>query len=389
MKIAFLADKSAPFYVGGYEIRVFELAKQLARRHEVRVFTSLVNEHATVEGVEFKRIAPLVFQALPSGGRSLAHGALFAARLIRDRLNSFSPEVTIVEAIPYAHLLSMSWWAGRSKAKLILDVPEAWKEYEFVRLPVLGPIVQGALRLSLLRGIGWADQVVAISRATADSLRRNYGVPDSKISVVPLGLPKSILQARSPPDTQARTNQESFDFVTVARLVRNKRIGDLVRALAQLRNQFGWKGKAVIIGAGDQLDALRRQALQLGLAQHLGFTGFIPDSAKELLLRRSKAFVLPSEREGFSLSTLEAMGMGLPVVVAQPPHGEVYGQSEFLEPGVNGVVFPAGDVTGLTMRLHELLTNPEHSRTLAVSATATASRYTWESAAMQLEALFS
>ena len=389
MRIAFVTDKSAPYYTGGYEVRVFELARRLAPHHSVRVFTSLTQQQAQVDGVEFQRIAPWAFQRQETGSRSLVHGALFGASLLVNHLIDWEPDVVIVEAIPYIHLLTMARWAGSGGARYILDVPEAWESYRYSSRPLIGGLAQFVIRAGLRTGIRMADAVLAISSATASSLVENYGVSPSRIHVVPLGFDSGRdRDGRTRPTIGTGSALEGeFDVVAIGRLVESKRFEDLVAALGLLRREYDWRGRAVIVGEGAQLDRLKQQSRSLGLVEQLRLPGFVAQGTKISLLARSRVFVLPSEREGFSLATLEAMAAGLAVIVARPRHSEVFGQVDFLQPGENGLVFPVGDVATLAAQLDELLRNKQRQLELGRAARASAERFTWDRAIESLESI--
>jgi glycosyltransferase involved in cell wall biosynthesis len=54
-----------------------------------------------------------------------------------------------------------------------------------------------------------------------------------------------------------------------------------------------------------------------GLQERVVFTGMLRDELKWSALAASECFVLPSYSEGLSVSTLEAMGVGLPVIITE------------------------------------------------------------------------
>src|SRR5262249_13528129 len=75
----------------------------------------------------------------------------------------------------------------------------------------------------------------------------------------------------------------------------------------------------VLIGSGDSLDALRAQAINLGLDDHLEFTGFIPD--QELLRYLSTADICldpnpssPLNDVSTWIKVMEYMALGKPIV---------------------------------------------------------------------------
>jgi glycosyltransferase involved in cell wall biosynthesis len=103
-----------------------------------------------------------------------------------------------------------------------------------------------------------------------------------------------------------------------------------------------------IAGDGPCLPDLRRVTEALRLTSQVRFLGQVRDVAG--LLARSSLFVLPSLSEGISLTLLEAMARGLPVVATRAG-----GNSEVVADGSTGLLVPARDATALSaamLRLH-------------------------------------
>src|SRR5271157_365516 len=122
MRIAFVVDRSAPFYPGGAEWRIWNLALRLSRNHEVRVFTTLDEREQFVEGVRFVRVVRPLNHLYDSQARSRVHELLFGLLLARDRFGGWSPDIVIVEAIPYIHLLALRIWARDRRFGYVLTV---------------------------------------------------------------------------------------------------------------------------------------------------------------------------------------------------------------------------------------------------------------------------
>jgi glycosyltransferase involved in cell wall biosynthesis len=74
-------------------------------------------------------------------------------------------------------------------------------------------------------------------------------------------------------------------------------------------------------------------------------------------------YVQPSRKEGFSLSLLEGMVCGLPVIVSDIP-----GNNEAVTDGVNGLLFPIREPEKLRKALIEVLTQPDWARELGCAA---------------------
>ena len=102
-------------------------------------------------------------------------------------------------------------------------------------------------------------------------------------------------------------------------------------------------------------------------------------------MSRSKLFVLPSEREGFSIATLEAQACGVPAIVARPTCNEVFGTSDFVKEGYNGEYYAVGNVVELSEVIHELLTNTGKIELYSNNAKSTAEHYDWDFIARDFE----
>jgi glycosyltransferase involved in cell wall biosynthesis len=89
--------------------------------------------------------------------------------------------------------------------------------------------------------------------------------------------------------------------------------------------------------------------------------------------RAASVFVLPSIEEGMSLSVLEAMASGLPVIVTPNT-----GATDIMEDGREGLVVPAGDAGALARALLRLYEDEPVRRAMAAAAADTARRWTWD-----------
>jgi glycosyltransferase involved in cell wall biosynthesis len=117
----------------------------------------------------------------------------------------------------------------------------------------------------------------------------------------------------------------------------------------------------VIVGSGDQHDALRQQARQLGLEASVHLLGHRDDI--EACLAGFDLFVLPSFNEGMGRALIEAMAAGLPVIATK-----VGGIPALIEHGVNGLLVPSGDAQALADALRSILEHPDMARRLGEAA---------------------
>ena len=159
-------------------------------------------------------------------------------------------------------------------------------------------------------------------------------------------------------------------FVTVARLVPQKGIDVLIRALAQTSGAAqDWT--LTLVGDGPEREALERQVLQAGLEEKVHFLGFRSDPQTSLL--QAGVFVLPSRYEGMPNALLEAMAVGLAVVVTDASPGPL----EVVEAGVSGLVVPSDEAAALADALDRLAAQPQLRERLGAAARETLRQSDW------------
>jgi len=143
------------------------------------------------------------------------------------------------------------------------------------------------------------------------------------------------------------------ELLAVARLVHQKGLDLLIRALASLRDPACADWRLVLVGDGPERSALTALAVREGVADRVVFEGFQTDPVR--FMARASVFVLPSRFEGMPNALLEAMAAGLPVVVSDASPGPL----EMVDPGVHGLVVPSENVEALAEALGRLMVDSE------------------------------
>jgi glycosyltransferase involved in cell wall biosynthesis len=118
----------------------------------------------------------------------------------------------------------------------------------------------------------------------------------------------------------------------------------------------------MIAGVGPAQDDVSRRIALLGLARDVEMLGYVTGDALDRVYRSADVFVLPSYREGFPLSVMEAMGYGLPVVTTP-----IRGCVDHLVPDVNALFVPPRDPEALAERLLQLLDDDALRRRMAAA----------------------
>ncbi|MEJ7596863.1 MAG: glycosyltransferase [Kofleriaceae bacterium] len=170
-------------------------------------------------------------------------------------------------------------------------------------------------------------------------------------------------------------------LVSVGRLAPQKGFDILLPAIAKLRARHPGL-HLTIIGEGPDRVALEAQAIQLGLADVVTFTGFSSNPIPQV--RAADLFVLSSRYEGFPNAALEALACGTPVVLTDCPGAN----SEIVIGGMNGRLAPSIDATAFADAMETALAElASYDRTAIIANCA--ERYAARRIVEQYQHLFS
>jgi glycosyltransferase involved in cell wall biosynthesis len=182
--------------------------------------------------------------------------------------------------------------------------------------------------------------------------------------------PRRVLPLFSTIAPLSGTGHETRRRVVFAgRVVTPKGVGVLLRAAAAVDGEF------VICGDGWGLEAMRRLARRLGLAERVRFTGWLAPDALAQELADASVVAMPSLwPEPFGLVGIEANAAGRPVVASATG-----GVVDWLSDGVNGLLVTPGDARALATALSELLADPARQREMGAAGKAmVAARFSLE-----------
>jgi rhamnosyl/mannosyltransferase len=215
-----------------------------------------------------------------------------------------------------------------------------------------------------------AARVICLTGAMRDTVVATFGVPPSRVAVVPNGVDT---QQFGPDPTVPRASRE---LLFVGRLTAQKNVRLLVEAMALLPRDVTLR----LVGEGELWAELSRRIGQLGLT-NVHLVGRLPPAEVAAAYRRATAVLLPSSHEGLPLVLLEAMAAGAPVVCSALP--------ELVEVGGDAVL-PVDPVTaaGLAAAVHTLLDDPGRRERLSLAARHRAASYGWPAAAAAIDGVY-
>ncbi len=158
------------------------------------------------------------------------------------------------------------------------------------------------------------DYFVSNSISLKNFYKEKLGISEKKIRVI-----YSPIDAdNNSPPTQFN-KEDCFIIGTVGRLAKEKRQQDIIQAIKLLKDD-GYKVKLIIIGDGPEKKYLQKLIKKLGVGNEVKLAG--EQNNIYSWIKIFDIFVLASDYEGMSNALLEAMSVGLPVIVTEIPENK-------------------------------------------------------------------
>ncbi|MBI3190345.1 glycosyltransferase family 4 protein [archaeon] len=359
MQICMLSELFYPYMLGGAERRYYEIARRLARKHEVTVYSlNLFGKKSSEirENIEIRRVG---FNH-PMNKRSLITLPSYFTALIRS-LNS---EYDIIDANQGIASFS-SVLKPLTKRPIVATFHDIyWNQWgKHFRLPYSG--------IGKTMEFIWSktkyDAIIANSPETAKKLAGlGFG---HDIEMIPSGLDTNLIDI-------IKVTKNKNTVVYVGRLEKYKNVSSVLYAIARVKKSIP-DIKLKVIGSGSEGTNLRNLAKKLSI--NVEFFGFVDERKKFEIIKSSNVLINPSFVEGLGLIALEAMACGCPVVVRDL---DCY----FFCSKSNSITY--SDENKLPDIIIGLLRNPEKCKALSKNALETARHFTWDETARHVERMY-
>jgi phosphatidylinositol alpha-1,6-mannosyltransferase len=237
--------------------------------------------------------------------------------------------------------------------------------------------IEGWAELPKLKRIALygADRLLVTSTFSKDQLQKRHAIKDECVLRLPCAVDDSILAADRCPSAPLRNDWGGKRLVlTVGRMASTERYKGhdiALRALPSIVDKIP-NLIYVVVGEGDDRPRLEGQARDLGVADHVVFTGEVSDAELAAFYRRAEIFLLPARTvidphhpkgEGFGIVFLEAMAFGKPVI------GPDYGApAELIRDGECGLLVDPENPAAVAQALLRLLSSPDLAKRMGESA---------------------
>ena len=365
MKIVLLTEffpRDGKYFTGGVEVRVTRLYEYLKKAgHEVTVVCRSGNYEFNSFSTAVKRL-------------------LFFCNLFVKIVFSGLPKADVVEGTNFTTYILAFLYAKKIKAKVVAWYPDVFLGKAVERLGLInGVLTEIAERISLK--LPW-DRIIALSHETKNKLI-SAGVDRGKINVIYGGV-----NIHNSPNIPKFPNPT---IICISRLVRYKRIQDLILAVYLLKDRIP-DIRLILVGEGPERKELKVQISNLKIEHNINLFSKVSEEGKMDLLAKSHVHILPSAVEGFGLVTIEALAVGTPVVNADIPINReiLNGQKVDRSTGCQvkgGLLFRLGNYVDLAEKIEILLTDNKLYDRKVKEGFELVKRYDWDKVNKEYEHL--
>jgi len=336
---------------GGAELYVHEIGKRLAKNHEVVLYCAKYrgcSERDEVDGVKIIR----------RGGAFSVYFYAFFDYLLRLRKENFDIVIDSINCVPFFTPL----FTRTPKIALLYHIVN--KETISQEIPFPADLVAW-LAQRLIPFIYKNINFVTISDSSKEDLVR-FGVPRNKVDIVYSGVNHTLLAP------MGESEKPLIAYIGVIK--RYKQLDHLLRILPLIRREV--LGAELVIAGKRGDNELQNMKKNLGLEHCVKLQGEVSEAEKAQILQKAWVFVIPSVKEGWGISVIEANACGTPAIAYDVP-----GLRDSIKNGKTGLLVPYGNIRELARATIRVLTGTRLRQNLSRNARKWASSFDWDKSA--------
>jgi glycosyltransferase involved in cell wall biosynthesis len=355
LRIAIIGGRGIPKIYSGVEMFICDFAPRLvARGHEVWVY----GLREFVVGDTFRGVRVIARPHIPLRQLTILSHSFFAT------LHALLHGVDLIhfQNIGPSCFAVLTRLLGVRSITTFHSLNWQHSKWSFIERWLIHRLASAAIRAP--------NAAVAVARQHCVYLQRHYR---SDVLHIPNAIDCDI--TGHPPLTGDRAPRERPFVLYTGRISPEKRLDTLIEAF------HSWDADLDLVVCGDDNTPYAQRLKQIS-DPRIVFLGHVEPEVLGALYSHALMFVLPSESEGFSVSLLEAMRSGVPLIVSAIPEN-----LDVVEDCA--LTFGVGDAKGLQLAMEALYSDPAKREAQAAKAKCLVSdKYSWRNVLDQYERIY-
>ena len=226
-----------------------------------------------------------------------------------------------------------------------------------------------------------SDRITAVSQYLRTETINTFGCAQCVVEVIPNFMDGAVFdRTKHDPALREQFGHGKHVLMHLSNFRPVKRVRDIVQTFAKVHAAL--PAVLVMVGDGPDRPDAEAEARRLGVDKDVFFLGKLDAVAP--LLAIADLFLLPTDKESFGLSALEALASGVPVIGARAG-----GLPEVVRDGETGVLCDVGDTDAMAQAAIGILRDAGRWRRMSDAAAADArARFSMDATVAQYEALY-
>ena len=362
-RVVIVSDALAPWHVGGKEERYAQLAKHF-QSDEIEIVFATMKWWEGEDPAGYVSICQKYSMYNSDGSRSIYQSIRFAFACLK--IHKLKPDLIEGDQIPFLQIFTLWFVAKIRRIPLTVTWHEVWGvNYWQEYAPKIAKFAAICEKLTMRL----PNRIIANSDFTASRLR-SFGVADNRLVIIENNLDFNLIN-------EASTELAGYEILYAGRLIAHKKVEILIEAM-KILTRTRPNIHLGIIGDGPESNKLKQITHDAKIDGNVTFLGEIPNHKDVLgIMKKSNIFVSASEREGYGQSVLEALYLGLYVIVADNPNNAA---ATFVRNYPNGIVLKGNKPSLYAQNIEDLLTKqrPTVSSIIKLNSETISSKYLHE-----------
>ena len=367
MKIGFITTYFYP-HIGGAENNCFYLSRELAKIHEVHVFTSHKGQHKyheSIEGIHIHR------------SREIFRFGYYAAFYPGMLLQVLNTKLDVLHVHSYGFL-----WHDiivsikkifNPKLKLVITPHGPFMALD--NYPFHARVYRNIVNFIEYPVNNIYDIIFQVNPFQKEWLV-NHGFQENKIKYLPNGISKELFEKIDNSDfTKKYKLRNKIVMSFIGRLQRYKGVDQAIRVLNKLPQNV----VLFVLGSGEDKERLVKLVSDSRLNNRVFFLNG-NNILRNKLLKSSDVLIFPSKWEAFGIVILEAMAFGKAIISTMTEGGKF-----LVEDGKNGFLFNFGNLTELEEKLNLVINNRKLRDKIRINNIKKSKEFLWENIVNELE----
>ncbi len=365
MKLAIVTEFYYP-HLGGITEHVHNVALFATRKgHDVTVITSNIGNNEGLKDTHYKIIRLGTSSLIYSNGSFARFNTSFNSfRLLqetfkKEKFDLISVHNPITPTLPYASLMY-------TDTATVGTMHTNFKNNFFASVckPLIKKIVERM------------DGTITVSKCSAQALSKYV---DFIPKVIPNGVNIEHFNPQVAPVQKFVDGIKNIFFI--GRFDPRSGLDKIIKVFPEIKRKYG-KVRLIIAGNGPLKNYYKSLAKHYGCSNDVHFIGYIRDERPQYYAT-ADVVVVPFQISSFSITLLEAMAMGRPIVASQ-----IEGHDELMEHEQEGLMFPFHDNKAFAHSILTLLDDEEKAKKYGLRAYKRAQRYSWDTVSDEILAYY-